>query len=189
MVEQSDEWPVLTRKKVVSNLPLEVCRGCSSRVAAPRFQQEHQESSAGGKDAVLVSGAFAKNLYQAYAVSKGKTGSDQPDKQLPQCSKDLAIQGVWLPAHPIDKQSWRRANYTWTPLGCTFGKPLDPTCLEQKKKSSKILFQGDTHLRIAIELLLQRLQGSTTLQNSSKGTAVAIIVRAIAGDTFSDELI
>ncbi|GJJ77074.1 hypothetical protein EMPS_09433 [Entomortierella parvispora] len=170
VVEQSDGWPVLTQKKVVSNLPLEVCRGCPSRVAAPRFQQEEQESSTDGKDTVPVSGAIAKNLYLAYAT-KGKTRLEQSDKGLPPCSKDLAVQGIWLPAHPTDKQSWRRANYTWTPLGCTFGKPLDPACLERKKKASKILFQGDNHLRVAMEHLLQRLKGSTTILNSTTTAA------------------
>ena len=100
-----------------------------------------------GSEAMPIAGAIARNLYQAYTVDPKSSNSVQ-QQQLPMCSKDLAVQGVWLPAHPTDKQSWRKANYTWTLLGCTFGKPLNLACLESKKDATtkKILFQGDESL-------------------------------------------
>ncbi|KAG0045484.1 hypothetical protein BGZ83_009322 [Gryganskiella cystojenkinii] len=188
VVEEADSWPVLQRKKVVSNLPLEICRGCPSRVAEPRFEQpspqpsssspasESRSESHEGSETVPIAGAIARNLYQAYSAGRTSSSSSlssSDQQQLPLCSKDLAVQGVWLPAHPVDKQSWRKANYTWTPLGCTFGEPLDLACLERKKdaKTKKVLFQGDTHLRVAIEHLLERLHGSTTLQNTTTTSA------------------
>ncbi|KAF9149847.1 hypothetical protein BG015_008339 [Linnemannia schmuckeri] len=203
VVEQSKEWPVLQLRKVVSSLPLEVCRGCPSRVAQPRFSslaetdevsQENKESGGGAESVAesdktgsrfgkmsnidkssllalgMSSGSSLRNRYQAYTKNRANSKYDnlfmnENYDRLPLCSRDHSIQGVWLPAHPLDKQSWRRANYTWTPLGCQFGKPLDKTCLVNKsKKMSKILFQGDTHLRVAMEELLRRLNGSTTLE-------------------------
>ncbi|KAF9541809.1 hypothetical protein EC957_002644 [Mortierella hygrophila] len=208
VVEQAKEWPVLWRKKVVSGLPLEVCRGCPSRVARPRFSSLSEvdemvvlktgggsddaetaggsEKAGGGQVGTLSnidrssllalgmsSGSSLRNRYQAYTNSR--TGPrkysnlfmDENYDRLPLCSRDHAVQGAWLPAHPLDKQSWRRANYTWTPLGCRFEKPLDKTCLVKGKKGvNKILFQGDTHLRVAMEELLRRLNGSTTLETN-----------------------
>lgn len=121
----------------------------------------------------MSSGSSLRNRYQAYTNSRASPHKysnlfmDENYDRLPLCSRDHAVQGAWLPAHPLDKQSWRRANYTWTPLGCRFGKPLDKTCLMKGKKGvDKILFQGDTHLRVAMEELLRRLNGSTTLETN-----------------------
>lgn len=120
----------------------------------------------------MSSGSSLRNRYQAYTNSRARPQKyfnlfiDENYNRLPLCSRDHAVQGTWLPAHPLDKQSWRRANHTWTPLGCRFGKPLDKTCLMRGKKGvNKILFQGD-HLRVAMEELLRRLNGSTTLETN-----------------------
>lgn len=198
VVEQSKEWPVLQRKKVVSHLPLEVCRGCPSRVARPRFPLPESDST--GPDETFVqeskgrldvtgdkssnidrpsllvlgmsSGSSLRNRYEAYTSGRNRANQkkyenlfmDENYDRLPLCSREHSVQGAWLPAHPLDKQSWRHANYTWTPLGCRFGKPLNKTCLARKRTQSKILFQGDTHLRIAMEELLRRLNGNATLE-------------------------
>ncbi|KAK5827653.1 hypothetical protein F5H01DRAFT_399218 [Linnemannia elongata] len=209
VVEQAKEWPVLWRRKVVSGLPLEICRGCPSRVARPRFSSlsevdekvvlDTKGGSGGDAETAAISekagdghvekvsnidrsslmalgmssGSSLRNRYQAYTNSRASPHKysnlfmDENYDRLPLCSRDHAVQGAWLPAHPLDKQSWRRANYTWTPLGCRFGKPLDKTCLMKGKKGvDKILFQGDTHLRVAMEELLRRLNGSTTLETN-----------------------
>ncbi|KAF9923948.1 hypothetical protein FBU30_005997 [Linnemannia zychae] len=197
VVEQSKEWPVLQRKKVVDSLPLEICRGCPSHVARPRFPspitfndmkkdigEENEEITSSLSDRIdklpnggdtdrpsiltlgMSGGSSLRNRYQSYTSGKNqydKLLMDENYDNLPLCSRDHAIQGAWLPAHPLDKQSWRRANYTWTPLGCRLGKPLDKTCLARNKGGSKVLFQGDTYLRVAMEDLLRRLNGTTVL--------------------------
>ncbi|KAF9351926.1 hypothetical protein BGX34_000274 [Mortierella sp. NVP85] len=148
-VEQADQWPVLKQQKVISNLPLEICRGCPSRMAQLRFlvsddsEQPHEVGSIRGR-------------YQLYSIGKTSSGIGQ-ESELPQSSRTMAVQGAWLPAHPLDKQSWRKANYTWTPR-VYFGKPLDQTCLERKTETLKILFQAAATTRIE-----QQVGGSTTL--------------------------
>ncbi|KAF9903449.1 hypothetical protein EC991_003822 [Linnemannia zychae] len=205
VVEHAKEWPVLQRKPVISNLPLEVCRGCPSRVARPRFssllldEDASEKKSTQGEPSNLAgqlgklansdrssllalgmsSGSSLRNRYQAY--TSGRTHANQYENvlmdenydRLPLCSREHAVQGAWLPAHPLDKQSWRHANYTWTPLGCRFGKALDKTCLADKKDPFKILFQGDTHLGVAMEELLRRLNGTTTLEVKPTMSTVA----------------
>ncbi|CAO3567566.1 unnamed protein product [Mortierella alpina] len=146
VVEQADEWPILNNQKIVTNVPVEICRGCPSRVAEPRF--------------VLENNAPLDIIPQ-------DDGRTKDASILPLCTRDFAVQGAWIPAHSLDKQSWRRSNYTWTPLGCTFGKPLDGGCLTRKEKALKILFQGDTHLRVALESLLRRLNETDTRQTST----------------------
>ncbi|KAK3848377.1 MAG: hypothetical protein J3R72DRAFT_428885 [Linnemannia gamsii] len=223
VVEQSKEWPVLQRKVVVSNLPLEVCRGCPTRVARPRFlsplsesdsdtvarqkgtQESSKETDLAGQLGALAntdrssllalgmsSGSSLRNRYQAYTSGRNRANQyenlvvDENFDRLPLCSREHSVQGVWLPAHPLDKQSWRHANYTWTPLGCRFGKPLDKTCLAGKKDPLKILFQGDTHLRVAMKDLLRRLNGSTTLEtNPSTSTATDRLEEKHASTTFT----
>ncbi|KAG0271293.1 hypothetical protein BGZ95_000903 [Linnemannia exigua] len=140
----------------------------------------------------MSSGSSLRNRYQAYTSGRNranqyeKLAMDESYDHLPLCSREHAVQGVWLPAHPLDKQSWRHANYTWTPLGCRFGKPLDKTCLEGKKDPLKILFQGDTHLRVAMEELLRRLNGSTTLEtNPRTSTATNRLEEKHASTTFT----
>ncbi|KAG0246378.1 hypothetical protein BGX31_002679 [Mortierella sp. GBA43] len=164
VAEQTDTWPVLKQQKVISNLPLEVCRGCPSRVAQPRFPMASEEAH---------ESRVMKGRYQPYS-SRGPITGTGKESELPLCSRDMAVQGVWLPAHPSDKQSWRRANYTWTPLGCTFGKPLDQTCLKRRKSALKVLFQGDTQLRVAIEHLLRRLNGTSEAQTFTATTTTRI---------------
>ncbi|KAG0205255.1 hypothetical protein BGX33_008005 [Mortierella sp. NVP41] len=205
VVEQSKEWPVLHRKKIISNVPLEVCRDCPSHVARPRFsslieEDKAQESTSGGTETVsdlpgqmgklastdkssllalgMSSGSSLRNRYQAYTGSRSSRTNqyeklliDENHDRLPLCSRDYAVQDAWLPAHPLDTQSWRHANYTWIPLGCRFGKPLDRTCLARKKDAVKILFQDDTHLRVAMEELLRRLNGANTLQTTASSMA------------------
>ncbi|KAF8952996.1 hypothetical protein BGZ52_002587 [Haplosporangium bisporale] len=169
IVEQADEWPVLRNQKVVSNLPLEVCRGCPARVAPPRFPVHH-EGSPGIERREREHGFNAgstsnnRNRYDSYSLLENN-GVLTPDPDLPLCSREVASQGAWLPAHPLDKQGWRWSNYTWTPLGCRYNMPLDASCL-QRKKSKKILFQGDTHLREVMANLLSRLNGTNTLQTT-----------------------
>ncbi|KAF9438599.1 hypothetical protein BGZ76_006651 [Entomortierella beljakovae] len=121
VVEQTNEWPDLKQKNVVSNLPIEVCRGCQSQVAQPRFPELDSEVPPS----------------QEQSTSMGLAR----ESKLPLCSRKYAIQGAWLPAHPIDRNSWRKAQYTWTPLGCTLGKPLERKCLLRKKDSLKVLLQ------------------------------------------------
>ncbi|KAG9061210.1 hypothetical protein KI688_007548 [Linnemannia hyalina] len=67
VVEQAKEWPVLWRKKVVSGLPLEVCRGCPSHVARPRF------SSLSEVDEMVV----LKTDYAETAAGSEKAGGGQ----------------------------------------------------------------------------------------------------------------
>ncbi|KAF9121266.1 hypothetical protein BGW39_010656 [Mortierella sp. 14UC] len=140
VVEQVKEWPVLQRSKVVSNLPLEVCRSCPSRVARTRFssplleedagqekKSTHEESSdlAGqlgklantNRSSLMALGMSSRsslrNRYQAY--TNGRTHAnpyenllmDENYDRLPLCSREHAVQGAWLPAHPLDKQTSR----------------------------------------------------------------------------------
>ncbi|KAG0345149.1 hypothetical protein BG004_003932 [Podila humilis] len=211
VVEQTESWPVLRNEKVLTKFPLEVCRGCPTRVAPPRFppipvqEQVPEEMSeiremSGKKNggtaaaAAVVAEAAAgfiagsasnlRNRYDAYNLERSARLVDStvvltPDPDLPFCSRELAVQGAWLPAHPLDQQSWRRSNYTWTPLGCKYDKPLDLTCLlqqNQKKKNGKktttakkFLFQGDTHLREvmvaspSVERIEEKFGETTTL--------------------------
>jgi len=170
IVEQTEEWPVLRNQKVVSKLPLEVCRGCPTRVAPSRFpiheggpgieRHEREHGLNTGSTSNL------RNRYESFGFLENNEAM-MPDSDLPLCSREVAIQGAWLPAHPLDKQSWRRSNYTWTPLGCRYDKPLDASCL-QRKKAKKILFQGDTHLREVMANLLSRLNGTNALQTSGE---------------------
>ncbi|KAF9429833.1 hypothetical protein BGZ94_009295 [Podila epigama] len=191
VAEQKDEWPTLKNQKIISNQPLEVCRGCQTRVAPPRFPTLQDASSGirryeGSGDGIVNAAGFLagsasslRNRYESYnlervGVGLGGGGSSSngqsvvltPDPDLPLCSRELAVQGAWLPAHPLDRQSWRQSNYTWIPLGCRYDKPLDVTCLQRKKKAQKILFQGDTHLREAMTSLLNRLNGTDFRQAS-----------------------
>ncbi|KAG0199377.1 hypothetical protein BGX28_007349 [Mortierella sp. GBA30] len=43
VVEQTKEWPILRLQKVVNNVRLEICRGCPSRFAEPRFSQSKND--------------------------------------------------------------------------------------------------------------------------------------------------
>jgi len=58
IMEQSDQWPVLKQQKVISNLPLEICRGCPSRA----FQYQ------------ITAGNLMKirGRYQLYSIGKNK---------------------------------------------------------------------------------------------------------------------
>ncbi|KAG0090917.1 hypothetical protein BGZ92_001889 [Podila epicladia] len=164
VVEQTEEWPVLRNQKVVSSVPLEVCRGCQTRIAPPRFpihdglRRTERREHAGF---IVRSASNLRNRYESFNLENAVM---IPDPDLPLCSRELAVQGAWLPAHPLDRQSWRQSNYTWTPLGCKYDKPLDASCLQRKKSAKKILFQGDTHLREAMGNLLSRLNGTQALQ-------------------------
>ncbi|KAG0329230.1 hypothetical protein BG000_000149 [Podila horticola] len=165
VAEQTEEWPVLHNQKIVSNLPLEVCRGCQTRVAPPRFPVHDSPGIDRRESEGFIVGS-ASNLRNRYESYSQEIGVMTPDPDLPVCSRELAVQGAWLPAHPLDRQSWRRSNYTWTPLGCKYDKPLDMSCLQSKQNVKKILFQGDTHLREAMANLLTRLNGTNALQTS-----------------------
>ncbi|KAG0305734.1 hypothetical protein BGZ98_003655 [Dissophora globulifera] len=178
VVDQTDDWPELKRQKIISNLPLEICRGCPSRVAQPRFSISNDEGddsvstefASSTKDDESAGSGTAPNMrnrYMEFSLARAKSSALTPDTiNLPLCSRTMAVQGAWLPAHPQDKLSWRRANYTWTPLGCTYDKPLDKTCLRRRRNALKILFQGDTQLRAATEQLLRRLNGTEEIQTS-----------------------
>ncbi|KAF9288963.1 hypothetical protein BGZ68_010288, partial [Mortierella alpina] len=165
VVEQADEWPILKNQQVITDVPIEICRGCPSRVAEPRFLLLDNPPLDAIEDG---STSQPENRNQPYSHDKPLSDKRTKDASpLPLCSRDIAVQGAWLPAHPHDKQSWRRSNYTWTPLGCTFEKPLDSSCLTRRKTALKILFQGDTHLRVALESMLRRLNGTNIRQTST----------------------
>ncbi|KAG0239333.1 hypothetical protein BGW41_007818 [Actinomortierella wolfii] len=144
--EQLDYWPELTNQKVVEAFPLEICRGCPSRIASSRSPSYKgvttEESSLDTKD-VGPEAYTDPRVHTTEPEESGETAS-----QLPLCSRQLAVQGAWLPAHPEDKTSWRKANYTWTPLG-------------------KIAFHGDPQLRVLVEHLLRRLNGTMKIQTST----------------------
>ncbi|KAF9953584.1 hypothetical protein BGZ72_005313 [Mortierella alpina] len=166
VVEQADEWPILKNQQIITDVQLEICRGCPSRVAEPRFSLPNdQPLNTILQDGSSSHGGSHDQPYELDSTLSTKRGKDV--SLLPPCSRDIAVQGAWLPAHPLDKQSWRRSNYTWTPLSCTFGRPLDSSCLARRKNALKILFQGDTHLRVALESLLRRLNGTNTRQTST----------------------
>ncbi|KAF9586098.1 hypothetical protein BGW38_009710 [Lunasporangiospora selenospora] len=171
VLEERNGWPILRRRKVLSSVPIEICKGCSSRTAPPRFPLTlSSEDTLDGSEEDTREGSSG-SMRLRHRLGFVSTKSDAalnipPTEDLPLCSRQLPIQGAWLPAHPSDKGSWRRANYTWTPLGCRLEKPLDLQCI-LKKSGSKILFQGDTQLRVALEHLLRRLNGTETLQTST----------------------
>ncbi|KAF9191259.1 hypothetical protein BGZ51_007579 [Haplosporangium sp. Z 767] len=167
VVEQDEGWPSLKRRKVVSNLPLEICRGCPSRIAQPRYPTPSKENDPISDPDATNNPSSLKNRYVALSADKARSDSQSKGSVLPLCSKEMAVQGAWLPAHPLDKNSWHRANYTWVPLGCTFGKPLDRSCLLRKKGALKILFQGDSHLRVALEQLLRRLNRTSDIESTT----------------------
>ncbi|KAI1320830.1 hypothetical protein EDD11_009787 [Mortierella claussenii] len=141
VVEENEHWPVLKQQNVVSHLPLEICRGCPSRVIQPRFP-------------ILLS--------DGPESEERLLNPTETDKE----EEEDAVVGAWLPARPEDRQSWRKASYTWTPLGCTYGKPLQRSCLQGKKDALKVLFQGDSQLQVAMEQLVRRLGGSNEIQTS-----------------------
>ncbi|KAK3815054.1 MAG: hypothetical protein J3Q66DRAFT_388962 [Benniella sp.] len=95
IVEQTDQWPVLRQQKVISNLPLEICRGCPSRVAQPRFpvsddsEQPHEARSIRGR-------------YQLYSIGKTRSGIGK-ESELPQCSRTMAVQAATT-THRIEQQ-------------------------------------------------------------------------------------
>ncbi|KAG0269373.1 hypothetical protein DFQ27_003701 [Actinomortierella ambigua] len=183
VLEQHDRWPDLKLQKVVEAFSLEVCRGCPSRTAAPRslhsadFVMEKSSPFIATK-VVYASGADAlkkygsKNTREYHEVyrdprdplAKPDESSGSPS-QLPLCSRQFAVQGAWLPAHAEDKNSWRKANYTWTPLGCRYDRPLTRSCLSRRgAKAKKVSFQGDPQLRVLLEHLLRRLNGTAQIQ-------------------------
>ncbi|KAF9976195.1 hypothetical protein BGZ73_008977 [Actinomortierella ambigua] len=186
VLEKPNQWPEFRLQKVVEAFPLEICRGCPSRTAAPRsmrstaFATEKSSRLGDGKMAAaggssVFSRFGSKNIRRDREVYKDprdrfvkRDDNDDSAPLLPLCSRQFSVQGAWLPAHPEDKSSWRKANYTWTPLGCRYDRPLTRSCLSRRgTKTKKISFQGDPQLRVLLEHLLRRLNGTAQIQTST----------------------